>query len=131
MFTKANFYHACKDVLKVWNLKRNTLLHFHVVFIFRPRETNAFQIMVNVAAMEKVTFELTYQELLKRTKGRYSHVIYVNPGQVVDDMSVEVAIKESRDLTSLRVPPIKNDTLTNYNVDSKWHHLFLYCVSII
>ena len=95
------------------------LIHFHVISIFRPRETNAFQIMVNVAAMEKVLFELTYQELLKRTKGKYSHVIYVNPGQVVDDMIVEVAIKESRDLTSLKVPPIRNDTLTNYNIESE------------
>ena len=101
-----------------FNFMQN-LIHFHVTSIFRPRETNAFQIMVNVAALEKVTFELTYQELLKRTKGKYSHVIYVNPGQVVDDMSVEVAIKESRDLTSLRVPPIRNDTLTNYNIESE------------
>jgi hypothetical protein len=40
------------------------------------------RISVNVAALAKVTFNLTYEELLTRRKGRYELAINVNPGQV-------------------------------------------------
>ncbi|XP_062579365.1 inter-alpha-trypsin inhibitor heavy chain H4-like isoform X2 [Saccostrea cucullata] len=80
--------------------------------VAKPRETNKFQIQVNVAAQEKVTFELTYRELLRRTKGLYNHVIYINPGQVVDDLKINVLIKESRNITTIKTPPVRNDLLT-------------------
>lgn len=41
-----------------------------------------FEISVNVAAYDKVVFNLTYQELLKRTHGVYKHVINLQPPQV-------------------------------------------------
>ncbi|KAK3102942.1 hypothetical protein FSP39_015126 [Pinctada imbricata] len=81
--------------------------------VAKPRETNMFEIMVNVAAQEKVIFELTYQELLRRKKGRYSHVTYINPGQLVNDFLIEVKINESRALSELEVPAIRNDILTD------------------
>jgi hypothetical protein len=85
---------------------------YHYEFFFRPRETNKFQIQVNVAAKEKVKFELTYRELLRRKNGLYDHVIYVNPGQVVDDLKINVLIRESRKITTIRTPPIKDVLLT-------------------
>ena len=69
--------------------------------MFRPREANRFKVDINIAAMGKVTFNLTYQELLERKKGFYQHTVFVNPGQVVDDMQVEVAVQESREITSV------------------------------
>ena len=48
-----------------------------------------------------MAFNLTYQELLERKKGFYQHTVFVNPGQVVDDMQIEVAIQESREITSI------------------------------
>ena len=78
---------------------------------YRPRETNKFQIQVNVAAKEKVTFVLTYRELLKRTNGLYNHVIYINPGQVVDDLKINVFIKESSNITIIKTPEIRNELL--------------------
>ncbi|KAL3853654.1 hypothetical protein ACJMK2_017184 [Sinanodonta woodiana] len=82
----------------------------------KPRETNSFKVEVNVAAQDKVTFNLTYQELLKRNKGTYTHTVYINPGQPVADMRVDVAILESREITKLRVPPIRNDLLTDIDI---------------
>nr|XP_034326642.1 inter-alpha-trypsin inhibitor heavy chain H3 isoform X3 [Crassostrea gigas] len=81
--------------------------------VAKPRETNKFQIQVNVAATEKVTFELTYRELLKRTNGLYDHVIYINPGQVVDDLKINVLIKETTNITTIKTPPIRKDLLTD------------------
>lgn len=46
------------------------------------RDSNKVRISVNVAAQAKVTFNLTYEELLTRRKGRYELAINVNPGQV-------------------------------------------------
>ncbi|KAJ8297900.1 LOW QUALITY PROTEIN: hypothetical protein KUTeg_024431, partial [Tegillarca granosa] len=79
----------------------------------KPRETNKFNIKVNVEANASVVFNLTYKEILRRKKGKYSHVIYIDPGQTVEDFQIEVAIQESRDITILHVPPIRNDLLTN------------------
>ena len=67
----------------------------------RPRDANRFKVNINIAAQGKVTFNLTYQELLERKKGFYQHTVFVNPGQVVDDMQIEVAIRESREITSV------------------------------
>ncbi|XP_076469052.1 inter-alpha-trypsin inhibitor heavy chain H3-like [Babylonia areolata] len=78
----------------------------------KPRETNQFKVEINVASEEKVTFNLTYQEVLERRLGVYEHVIYINPGQAVEDLSIEVAIEENREITYLHVPPLRNDLTT-------------------
>lgn len=88
-------------------------LHDLIVLHFRPRETNKFNIKVNVEALQSVVFNLTYKEILRRKTGKYCHVIYIDPGQTVEDFQIEVAIQESRDITSLNVPPIRDDLLTN------------------
>ena len=67
-----------------------------------------FRVAVNVAARSKIDFNLTYQELLQRRFGVYEHVINIDPGQVVRDLKVDVYIRESRDIISLRVPPIRS-----------------------
>jgi hypothetical protein len=89
------------------------------VIVCRPRETNRFKVEVNVEAQSKVTFNLTYQELLKRQKGVYDHVIYIDPGQIVEEMRIDVAIRESRDITVLRVPPLRNDLLTDVDISGR------------
>lgn len=58
-------------------------LHLNKIIIrLRPRETNIFQISVNVAANSKAVFNLTYQELLKRVHGVYKHIVNLQPDQV-------------------------------------------------
>ncbi|XP_062582779.1 inter-alpha-trypsin inhibitor heavy chain H4-like [Saccostrea cucullata] len=81
--------------------------------VAKPRDSNKFQIQINVAAAEKVTFELTYRELLRRRTGKYEQLIYINPGQIVDDFRVDVSIEEYRNITSVHVPPLRNDILTD------------------
>ena len=36
-------------------------------------------------------------------------MIYIDPGQPVRDMHVEVSILETREITDLVVPPLRND----------------------
>lgn len=52
------------------------------------RKLEKFTVSVNVAAGSKVTFELTYEELLKRNKGKYEMYLKVQPKQLVKDFEV-------------------------------------------
>jgi Vault protein inter-alpha-trypsin. len=71
---------------------------------FSKRDSNVFTVSVSVDARRKVTFNLTYEELLVRSLGTYHHVINIDPGQVVLDMSVRVTIQESSRISYLQVP---------------------------
>ncbi|KAK3926710.1 Inter-alpha-trypsin inhibitor heavy chain H4 [Frankliniella fusca] len=68
------------------------------------RDSNSFTVSLNVEDRNKVSFNLTYEELLTRKLGLYDHVITLNPGQVVQDLQVLVHIKENKNITKLRVP---------------------------
>ncbi|XP_076107898.1 inter-alpha-trypsin inhibitor heavy chain H3-like isoform X1 [Mytilus galloprovincialis] len=81
----------------------------------KPRHTNRFSVDVNIAAESKVTFNLTYQELLERVYEEYEHIIYVDPGQIVEDFRIDVYLQESRDITKVSVPPLRNDIISDVN----------------
>lgn len=46
------------------------------------RDANEIKIEVNVGAKSRAVFNLTYEELLVRRKGRYELVINVDPQEV-------------------------------------------------
>ncbi|KAK7916627.1 hypothetical protein WMY93_012388 [Mugilogobius chulae] len=58
------------------------------------RTMEEFKTSVTVAAHKKVTFELTYEELLKRRLGKYELQIFARPMQPVNDFKVDVHINE-------------------------------------
>ncbi|XP_026466177.1 inter-alpha-trypsin inhibitor heavy chain H4-like isoform X2 [Ctenocephalides felis] len=72
------------------------------------RDSNRFTVDVSVPATQKATFNLTYEELLSRRVGVYNHVLNLNPGQIVKEMSVDVFIDENRPITTLRVPELRS-----------------------
>uniref|UniRef100_A0A8D0EMX4 Inter-alpha-trypsin inhibitor heavy chain H3 n=1 Tax=Strix occidentalis caurina TaxID=311401 RepID=A0A8D0EMX4_STROC len=65
------------------------------------RKTEKFTVSVNIEAASKVTFELTYEELLKRQFGKYEMFIKVKPKQLVKDFEVNVNIFEPQGITEL------------------------------
>ncbi|CAC5406697.1 unnamed protein product [Mytilus coruscus] len=75
-----------------------------------PRTSNKFNILVNVEKNASVVFKLKYQELLRRNLGSYHHVIYVDPGQIVEDFEIKVFISESREIIDLTIPPLDGKT---------------------
>lgn len=85
--------------------KRKGLSAGHVAQ--KPRDTNRFLVTINVAAHSEVKFDLRYQELLQRRLGFYEHPIYVDPGQPVNNVSIEVFIQESKKITFIHVPPLR------------------------
>ncbi|CAL1609330.1 unnamed protein product [Knipowitschia caucasica] len=67
------------------------------------RTLEEFKTSVNVAAHKKVTFELTYEELLKRRLGKYELQIYARPLQPVKDFKVDVHINEEAGLKLIEI----------------------------
>ncbi|XP_077181888.1 inter-alpha-trypsin inhibitor heavy chain H3-like isoform X1 [Paroedura picta] len=77
------------------------------------RKTEKFSVSVNIAAASKVTFELTYEELLKRNFGKYEMFIKVNPKHLVNKFEIEAHIFEPQGISTLEVEStfINNDLL--------------------
>nr|XP_057921447.1 inter-alpha-trypsin inhibitor heavy chain H3-like isoform X3 [Doryrhamphus excisus] len=67
------------------------------------RTLEEFKTSVTVAALKKVTFELTYEELLKRRLGKYELQIHARPMQPVKDFKVDVYIHEKAGINFLDV----------------------------
>ena len=95
---------------------------------FRTRNSNDFDVSVNVAAGEKVTFNLWYQEVLQRRVGHYEHIINIDPGQIVPDLKVEVHINESRPLTVVHVPPIRKEGAKDKEKESEYYNVIKHSV---
>lgn len=72
----------------------------------KERETSKFRVDVSVAEQDEVIFYLTYEELLERRLGVYSHKINVHPGYPVRDLLVDVTIHETRDINVLEVKKV-------------------------
>ncbi|XP_069842039.1 inter-alpha-trypsin inhibitor heavy chain H6 [Dendropsophus ebraccatus] len=80
----------------------------------RDRETERFRVSMNVEAGGEITFTLTYEELLKRQLGKYEHSVSVRPGQIVQNLTVQVTVSEKTGIEYVRVLPLRsNRLLTN------------------
>ncbi|XP_051531659.1 inter-alpha-trypsin inhibitor heavy chain H3-like isoform X4 [Myxocyprinus asiaticus] len=74
------------------------------------RTLEDFKTSVTIAALSKVTFELTYEELLKRRLGKYELLINAHPMQPVANFKIDVHIHEQPGISFLDV---KGDLSTN------------------
>ena len=78
------------------------------MFFFSARDANQFTVSVNIEANAKVTFNLTYEQLLSRRRGLYEHTVHVNPGTVVPRLSIRTIILETLPISDIRVLPFAN-----------------------
>ncbi|XP_062390999.1 inter-alpha-trypsin inhibitor heavy chain H3-like isoform X1 [Sardina pilchardus] len=88
------------------------------------RTLEDFKTSVSVAAYSKVTFELTYEELLQRRLGNYELLINAQPGQPVKDFKIDVSLYEKPGINFLQVEGslASNDlgsAITKSHVDEK------------
>ncbi|XP_061583174.1 inter-alpha-trypsin inhibitor heavy chain H3-like [Cololabis saira] len=67
------------------------------------RTMEDFKTSVTVAPHKKVTFELTYEELMKRTLGKYELQIHARPMQPVKDFKIDVHIHEKDGISFIDV----------------------------
>ncbi|XP_070246855.1 inter-alpha-trypsin inhibitor heavy chain H4-like [Myotis yumanensis] len=65
------------------------------------RKMEQFQVSVSVAPAAKVTFELVYEELLKRRLGVYELLLKVQPQQLVKHLQMDIHIFEPQGISFL------------------------------
>ncbi|KAM9134184.1 LOW QUALITY PROTEIN: inter-alpha-trypsin inhibitor heavy chain H3-like [Pangshura tecta] len=90
-----------KEVAKKQNEK--VVSHGHTAGLVKAsgRKTEKFTVSVNIAGASKVTFELTYEELLKRHLGKYEMLIKVKPKQLVKQFQIDVNIFDPQGIGEL------------------------------
>ncbi|KAL6081015.1 hypothetical protein STEG23_029120 [Scotinomys teguina] len=65
------------------------------------RQTEQFQVSVTVAPNAKITFQLVYQELLRRQLGMYELLLKVKPQQLVKHLQMDIHIFEPQGIRFL------------------------------
>ncbi|XP_069328149.1 inter-alpha-trypsin inhibitor heavy chain H4 [Eulemur rufifrons] len=79
------------------------------------RKTEQFQVSVSVAPSAKVTFELVYEELLRRHLGVYELLLKVQPQQPVKHLQMDIHIFEPQGISFLET---ESTFVTNELVDA-------------
>ncbi|XP_038628352.1 inter-alpha-trypsin inhibitor heavy chain H4 isoform X2 [Tachyglossus aculeatus] len=93
------------------------------------RKVETFQVAVNVAPSAKVTFELVYEELLKRQLGKYKLLLNILPKQLVKHLQMDVHIFEPQGIAFLETESTfmtsnLMDALSVIQNETKAHILF-------
>lgn len=80
-------------------------------FSSREREVEKFRVAVSVPAGAETSFLLTYEELLPRRLGRYELSLGLRPGQLVQNLSVDVSVTEQTGISFINVLPLRTSRL--------------------
>ncbi|XP_009080982.1 PREDICTED: inter-alpha-trypsin inhibitor heavy chain H4, partial [Acanthisitta chloris] len=93
------------------------------------RKLEQFHVSVRIAASSKVTFELTYEEMLKRQLGNYELLTKVRPKQLVKHFQIDVHIFEPQGIRFLETHSTfmtneLTEALTKVQSKTKAHILF-------
>ncbi|KAM9132701.1 inter-alpha-trypsin inhibitor heavy chain H4-like [Pangshura tecta] len=93
------------------------------------RKLEQFHVSVNIASDSKVTFELIYEELLKRQLGKYELLFKVRPKQLVKHFQIDVHIFEPQGINFLETDSTfmtneLTEALTKVQNETKAHILF-------
>uniref|UniRef100_A0A8C4UZL7 Inter-alpha-trypsin inhibitor heavy chain 4 n=1 Tax=Falco tinnunculus TaxID=100819 RepID=A0A8C4UZL7_FALTI len=93
------------------------------------RKLEQFHVSVSVAAASKVTFELMYEELLKRQLGKFELLLKVRPKQLVKHFQIDVHIFEPQGIRFLATDSTfmtneLTEALTKVQTETKAHISF-------
>ncbi|KAM6062400.1 inter-alpha-trypsin inhibitor heavy chain H4-like isoform 2-T2 [Chlamydotis macqueenii] len=93
------------------------------------RKLEQFHVSVSIAAASRITFELRYEELLKRQLGKFELLIKVRPKQLVKHFQIDVHIFEPQGIRFLETDSTfmtneLNEALTKVQNETKAHILF-------
>ncbi|XP_067302212.1 inter-alpha-trypsin inhibitor heavy chain H6 [Pseudorasbora parva] len=84
----------------------------------KEREIEKFRVAVNVPPGARVSFSLSYEELLLRRLGRYELSLGLRPGQPVQNISMDVSISERTGISFIRVLPLRTSRLLTNSVQA-------------
>ncbi|XP_048033341.1 inter-alpha-trypsin inhibitor heavy chain H6 [Megalobrama amblycephala] len=84
----------------------------------KEREIEKFRVAVNVPPGTRVSFSLSYEELLSRRLGRYELSLGLRPGQPVQNISLDVSISERTGISFIRALPLRTSRLLTNSVQA-------------
>ncbi|XP_053455252.1 inter-alpha-trypsin inhibitor heavy chain H1 isoform X1 [Nycticebus coucang] len=92
-----------KDKVTAWKQYRKAAISGENAGLVRAsgRTMEQFTIHINVGPQSKATFQLTYEEVLKRSLMQYDIVIKVKPKQLVHHFEIDVDIFEPQGISKL------------------------------
>ncbi|KAJ8265949.1 hypothetical protein COCON_G00150480 [Conger conger] len=85
----------------------------------KEREVEKFRVAVSVPSGARLSFSLTYEELLPRRLGRYELVLGLRPGQPVQNLSLEVSVAERSGISFIRALPLRANRLLSNTVSGE------------
>ncbi|XP_019963665.2 inter-alpha-trypsin inhibitor heavy chain H6 isoform X2 [Paralichthys olivaceus] len=77
----------------------------------KEREIEKFRVAVSVPSGARMSFSLSYEELLPRRLGRYELSLGLRPGQPVQNLTLDVGITERTGISFIKVLPLKTTRL--------------------
>ncbi|XP_054464810.1 inter-alpha-trypsin inhibitor heavy chain H6 isoform X2 [Anoplopoma fimbria] len=75
------------------------------------REIEKFRVAVSVPSGARMSFSLSYEELLPRRLGRYELSLGLRPGQLVQNLTLDVSIREQTGISFIKAFPLKTSRL--------------------
>ncbi|KAK0146847.1 Inter-alpha-trypsin inhibitor heavy chain H6 [Merluccius polli] len=85
----------------------------------KEREIEKFRVAVSVPPGTEMSFSLSYEELLPRRLGHYELSLGLRPGQLVQNLTLDVSIEERTGISFLRVLPLKTSRLMSNNIKAE------------
>ncbi|XP_051517071.1 inter-alpha-trypsin inhibitor heavy chain H6-like isoform X3 [Myxocyprinus asiaticus] len=85
----------------------------------KEREIEKFRVAVSVPPGARVSFSLSYEELLSRRLGHYELTLGLRPGQPVQNLSLDVSISERTGISFIRALPLRTSRLLTNNVHAE------------
>ncbi|KAK9515103.1 hypothetical protein VZT92_025774 [Zoarces viviparus] len=77
----------------------------------KEREIEKFRVAVSVPSGARMSFSLSYEELLPRRLGRYELSLGLRPGQTVQNLTLDVSITEQTGISFIKAFPLKTSRL--------------------
>uniref|UniRef100_A0A4W6DBD5 Inter-alpha-trypsin inhibitor heavy chain family member 6 n=1 Tax=Lates calcarifer TaxID=8187 RepID=A0A4W6DBD5_LATCA len=85
----------------------------------KSREIEKFRVAVSVPPGARMSFSLSYEELLPRRLGRYELSLGLRPGQAVQNLTLDVCITERTGISFIKVLPLKTTRLLSNTAKGK------------
>uniref|UniRef100_A0A3P8RS97 Inter-alpha-trypsin inhibitor heavy chain family member 6 n=1 Tax=Amphiprion percula TaxID=161767 RepID=A0A3P8RS97_AMPPE len=83
------------------------------------REIEKFRVAVSVPSGARMSFCLSYEELLPRRLGRYELSLGLRPGQLVQNFTLDVDVTERTGISFIKVLPLKTSRLLSNTAQGK------------
>uniref|UniRef100_A0A3Q2ZIE6 Inter-alpha-trypsin inhibitor heavy chain family member 6 n=1 Tax=Kryptolebias marmoratus TaxID=37003 RepID=A0A3Q2ZIE6_KRYMA len=96
----------------------------------KEREIEKFRVAVSLPSGSQMSFLLSYEELLPRRLSQYELSLGLRPGQLVQNLTLDVSIHERTGISFIKVLPLKTSRLLSNTAQAVFSSIFTGCARI-